>query len=164
MLGGSTLNPNWVQVERHLMEKFAYGGHRHVRCFNLAYSAHTSRDSWLKYKQLQNVQFDAVILYQGVNEVRANNIAPEFFKDDYSHYSWYELVNTFAGYHNQSSFSLGYTLHMILLQAKQMVFKDMYLPTHQPPESHLAHGADVKTAKSYRTNLNAMLSLAEQKK
>ena len=57
----------------------------------MSQGAHTTLDSYLKHKALHNKTFDVVVIYHGINEVRANNSPPEIFKPDYSHYAWYEL-------------------------------------------------------------------------
>ena len=101
LLGGSVLNSGWGSVEKALHDQLTAIGQRKIRIFNLAVPAHTSRDSWLKYGALKKARFDLVIFYHGINETRANNAPPEIFREDYAHYSWYEIANALASYHRR---------------------------------------------------------------
>src|SRR5215471_18848261 len=92
LLGGSVLNPNFGNIARVLEERIAYETKKPVRIYNLAKSAHSSADSYYKYRHLMDKHFDLVIFYHGINEVRANNVPPSVFKPDYSHYSWYKQI------------------------------------------------------------------------
>jgi hypothetical protein len=90
-------------VEQSLLEQLAFTGHRNVRVFNLSMPALTSRDGWLQYA------------------ARANNAPPEIFREDYSHYSWYEIVNMLSAYHHRAHFALPYTVRYLGLRARQMM-------------------------------------------
>lgn len=163
LLGGSTLHKNWGQVEQDLLEQLAYNGYRNVRIFNLAEPAHTSRDSWLKYAALGAARFELVIIYDGINEVRANNAPPEIFREDYSHYSWYKIVNTLAPYHRTTSFALPYTLHYLAIRMQSALTKDRYVPTHSPRKDWVHYGRDPRSAVSFKHNLGAILDLATRR-
>jgi hypothetical protein len=73
-LGGSTLHRDFGQVDQVLLEELAYKGRRNIRIFNLAMSAHTSRDSWIKYAALGAAALNWCSFYHGINETRANNV------------------------------------------------------------------------------------------
>jgi hypothetical protein len=104
-----------------------------------------------------------VVLYQGINEVRSNNIDSETFKTDYSHFSWYERINTLSEHHNNSRWALAYTAEIFVIQLKQSLFPSSYLPTHRPPPTLSAFGSDIKSAAAFEHNLRSMLKLAQQK-
>lgn len=106
LLGGSVLSREWGQIEQCLSEQLAFNTKRKVRIFNLSKPAHTSRDNRLKYSALGAARFEMVVLYHGINEVRANNVPPELFREDYTHFYWYKIVNTLASYHEKTSFAL----------------------------------------------------------
>jgi hypothetical protein len=163
LLGGSVLNKDWGSVEEALREQLAYNGHRNVRIFNLATPAHTSRDSWLKYAALGEARFELVIFYHGINEVRANNAPPEIFREDYAHYSWYEIVNSLASYHGTTSFALPHTLHYLAIRIRQTLTKDRYVPTHIPRKDWVQYGQDPRSAVSFKHNLGAILDLAARR-
>lgn len=51
-----------------------------------ALRTHTTRASVIKYDYLfSNYQFDYVLIYHGINDLWANNVPPERFRQDYSH-------------------------------------------------------------------------------
>ncbi len=162
-LGGSVLHKDWGQVEQSLREQLAYNGHRNVRIFNLAAPARTSRDSWLQYAALGEARFELVLFYHGINEARANNAPPEIFREDYSHYSWYEIVNTLASYHGTTSFALPYTLHFLATGTRYVLAKDRYVPTGRPRADWVQYGRDPRSTVSFKHNLGAVLDLASQR-
>jgi hypothetical protein len=160
-LGGSVLNPSWGQVAQSLREELAYKGHRNVRVFNLAMASQTSRDSWLKYAALDEARFDLVVVYDGINDTSANNAPPEIFREDYSHFVWYEIINTLSSYHGQTSFALSYTLHYLAIKIRHTLAKDRYVLPDSPPRKDWVHyGRDPRSAVSFKRNLGAILDLA----
>ncbi len=84
-LGGSVL----LQVEERLEQRLRKELGANVRCFHLSTTAHTSRDSWLKYRLLADQRFDLVLVCHGINDVRMNYWPADQFRDDYSHCPWY---------------------------------------------------------------------------
>jgi len=162
-LGASTLHKNWGEVEQNLLEQLAYNGHRNVRIFNLAKQAHTSRDSWLKYAALGDARFALVVFYDGINEARANNAPPEIFREDYSHYSWYKIVNTLAPYHGTTSFALPYTLRYLAIGMQYALTKYRDVPTHDPRKEWVRYGRVPRSAVSFKHNLGAILDLASRR-
>jgi hypothetical protein len=160
LLGGSTLHPDWGPVAAALVEQLAFSGRRDVRIFNLTYPAHTSRDSWLKYAAIGQARFDLVLVYDGINDTRANNAPPEIFREDYEHYSWYEMVNMLARYHGTASFALPYTLHYLALSARQALRKGRYVPTADPRPQWVQYGRDPRSVVSFERNLERIVELA----
>ena len=163
LLGGSVLNRSWGPVEEDLRQQLAYNGHRNVRIFNLAMSAHTSRDSWLKYTALGEARFELVLFYHGINEARANNAPPKIFREDYAHYSWYGIVNSLASYHGTTFFALPYTLHYVAIRMQYALTKDRYVPPHSPRKDWVHYGRDPRSAVSFKNNLGAILDLATRR-
>jgi hypothetical protein len=90
LLGGSVLEQTAPALERALGQKLA----GHVRVFNLAKAAHTSRDSYFKQQRLAGQCFDLVIFYDGINDARMNCCPDDVFRDDYRHFSWYDSLET----------------------------------------------------------------------
>jgi predicted house-cleaning NTP pyrophosphatase (Maf/HAM1 superfamily) len=58
MLGGSTIESGWGDIEAQLSERLPREFGRPVRIFNLATISHTSRDSLLKYSRVAHKPFD----------------------------------------------------------------------------------------------------------
>jgi hypothetical protein len=135
-------------------------GRRDVRVFNLADAGHTSRDSWLKYVAVGEARFDLVVFYHGINETRANNVPPELFRDDYSHYAWYAMVNSLSRYHGSARLSLPLTGQFVRMLARP---NDGYVPMHEPREEALQYGADIRSARAFGQNLSSIIDLAHQR-
>jgi hypothetical protein len=163
LLGGSVLHKSWGSVETELREQLASLGHRDVRIFNLAMPAHTSRDSLLKYAALGDDRFDLVIFYHGINEARVNNAPPDLFREDYGHYSWYEVVNTLAPYHGSAYFALPYTLRYLAIAARSYLTKNRFISTYEVRKEWARYGKDPRSAASFSRNVNAILELASQR-
>lgn len=163
LLGGSVLEPRWGTVEKEIREQLANFGLRNVRIFNLARASHTSRDSWLKYRALDEARFDLVIFYHGINETRANNVPPELFQIDYGHYSWYEIVNSLAWYHKTSSLSLPYTFRYITLRLKQLIFEARYVPRDSPRPDWVEYGSTYRSRQSFERHVDRILELAARR-
>jgi hypothetical protein len=163
-LGGSTLDEHWGEVDRALGERLAFQGHRNVRIFNLAVPAHTSRDSRLKYEALGRVRFDLVVIYDGFNDIRTNNVPPGLYRQDYGHYAWYETVNALAPYHRRSTrFALPYTLRFLAIGFRRALTKDRYVPTEEPRPDWVRYGENARSAAPFEDNLTAILDLAARR-
>ena len=163
LLGGSVLHKDYAPVAQDLREQLTIRGYRNVRVYNLAVPAHTSRDSWLKYAALGEARFELVVFYHGINDAKANTVPPELFREDYMHYTWYEIVNTLASYHGRTSFALPYTFHRLALGMRHAVRKGRYLPPHRPRADWVQYGKDIRSAGAFRRNLSAILDLANQR-
>ena len=160
LLGGSTISPHWGNVQAELREQLAFAGLPNIRIFNLGAPGLTSRDSRLEYEALGPERFDLVIVYDGINETRANNVAPELFRDDYGHYGWYESVNALAGHHGQARWALPYTLEYLGVALRQRVFPSRYIPRNRPSPEVVEYGSTVRSAAPFEANLRAILTRA----
>lgn len=163
LLGGSVLHKNWGTVEKELGAQLASSGYKNVRIYNLAMPGHTSRDSWLKYSTLGQSRFDLVVYYHGINDSRANNAPPEIFRKDYSHYIWYEMVNTMARHHGSALFALPYTLQYLAVSTRQTLTKDRYIPFSNIREEWVQYGGAIRSAESFRQNLSDILNVASSR-
>lgn len=164
LLGGSTINNDYSAIQALLLEHLTRMTHRRVRVFNLGMPAHTSRDSWLKYRALAGLGFDVVVLYDGFNEVRANNVPPALFRDDYSHYAWYELVNDVLDHHRLRPLATRYTLLHLWREFAQRRAAAAGRP-HKVPANDLGsvwteYGGVIRTPGPFRHNVEATLDLA----
>jgi len=141
LLGASVLEQVANELETRLHERL--GGN--VRVFNLARSAHTSRDSFLKYKQLTSQQFDVVVMYHGINDTRMNCCPQSEFKDDYTHCYWYRGMKrrVAAG----------------RLSLAGLIQDDMQslIPLGEPEPESLDLGRTIKTGPAFRANLEGVV-------
>ena len=142
--GGSALTQQWSSVEPLLREQLATAAKRPVTIYNLAAEAHTTRDSLIKYRHLDGQHFDLILLYHGINEVRANNCPPDMFRSDYDHYSWYRLINTFEQHQATRRLIFPYTFYYVWTAASQKIGWSSDLPTGTPPPEWLHFAADIK--------------------
>jgi hypothetical protein len=152
LLGGSVFEPAWGSVEKYLEQRLREALGNRFRLFNLAKSAHTSRDSRLKYSHLDDRQFDLVIVYDGINDVRMNNIASEHFRDDYTHCSWYK------SFERRVKAGVAWLPLDDLAQRADTLAQSISLG---PPDAeNLNLGCDLKTPGPFRRNQEEVLKLA----
>ncbi len=163
MLGGSVLNPEFGSIGEVLEQRLSNSLGKTVKLFNLAEMAHTSLDSYYKYKLLEDYKFDLVILYHGINELRANNCPPELFKLDYSHYGWYAELNTLSTDTFNNLLTLPIAFKLIYAQylhssGRKEVFDPSYIK-----DEWLKFGFTIKTAEAFAINYKKIIDLAESK-
>jgi len=120
LLGGSVVSHNFGRIDDYLAAGLMENKPS-VRIWNAAEPAHTSRDSWEKYSRLQDKQFDLVIVYDGINDSRFNNIEPGQFNADYSHVSWYLEINAFDNHPEIGYVVLPFVLDKMLIALKKAV-------------------------------------------
>lgn len=161
LLGGSVLHNDYAPVAQDLREQLTYQGYRNVRVYNLAGIAHSSRDSRIKYAAVAGAAFELVVFYHGINDARANSAPPDVFREDYSHYQWYETVNTLAPYHRRARLALPYTMRRIALAFRQSAGNARYVPTGRPRPEWVSYGKDIRSAAAFKGNLTAILDLAK---
>lgn len=164
MLGGSVLNTDYGDIEHGLRERLARATRACVRIYNLSAPAHTSLDSYYKYRHLTSRSFDLVVVYHGINEVRTNNCPASVFRKDYLHFAWYKLINDFERKAGKRWLTLPYTVEFVALKVAGRLGWSSFLPVHEPDPQSLDHGCEVKTVESLRENLAGILRITERKK
>ena len=164
-LGGSVLydSGTWAKAIPLLQEKLKDKTALPVRIHNVARPSHSSRDSLFKYRFLKDKHFDLVVIYDSINEVRANNCPPDMFKNDYSHYSWYAKLNFFENYHFFKLFTLPYTVYSLNLDILEKMGRIHFVPTDIPNEEWVKYGNSIKSAAAFEQNLDGILSAAKQR-
>lgn len=164
MLGGSVLNRDWSSVEEMLEKKLASKTTKEINIYNVAEKAHTSLDSYYKYKYLKDAHFDLVLFYHGINETRANNCPPSVFRQDYSHYSWYRIINSYEKQRPLISFfSFPFTLNYAFMVLGEKMGLNDVVPMHEPKQEWLRFGASVKSKDSFERNIKRIIDLAESR-
>lgn len=142
LLGASVMEQIVPALESRLHEEF---GDR-MRVYNLAKSAHTTRDSVLKYRLLDPQEFDLVIVYHGINDVRMNYCPREYFREDYTHIAWYRGI--------QRHVKAG---TLIVKDVVREQFERVWaLGKPDPEEWH--YGAEIKTRQPFHNNLEEIIS------
>ena len=118
LLGGSVVSHDFGRIDDYLAAGLT-DSKGPVRIWNAAEPAHTSRDSWEKYSRLEDKHFDLVIVYDGINDSRFNNIEPGQFRPDYSHVSWYREINAYRNHPEIAYFALPFTLERMLINLEK---------------------------------------------
>ena len=168
ILGGSTLNAGLCDVDVRLQRGLSDLLSRKVQVFNLAMPAQGSLDSYYKYWLLRDRPFDLVVLYNGINELRANAVPDDVWQDDYSHYAWYADVNFYFRHEALAryGFILPYYLHHKLVYLDKVLHKDHRVPynsAHIRPD-WMHFGSTIRSAKPFRANLERTIALAQRKR
>jgi hypothetical protein len=166
LLGGSVLydSGKWSGANALLQEKLKDKTKLPIRIHNVARPGHSSRDSVFKYRFLKDKHFDLIIIYDSINEVRANNCPPQMFKDDYSHYSWYAKLNFFAHYPFFKFFTLPYTVYSLNIDIRQKMGLIHFVPTDIPNEEWVKYGNAIKSAGPFEKNLEEILVTSQLRK
>lgn len=163
ILGGSVVTSSFGPIDNLLQQQLAERTGRPVRVFNCANLALNSLDSRWKYEQLKHQEFDLVMVYESINEARLNNCPREFFRDDYQHSSWYRRVAALNRHRELPWFALPYSLEYLAIGTLDHPAFGWYLPRHTPANTAWPreYGRDVKTAATYRRNLEQIVELAK---
>jgi hypothetical protein len=135
-------------VEQELTSRLRKELGDRFRIFNLSFPAHTSRDSVLKYSRLAEEQFELVVVYDGFNDVRLNCVPRDQFRDDYTHVAWYRAL--------QQQLETGST--RFPFEVAREMFKTM--PLGAIDAALIDEGADIKTERPFRQNIEAIVALA----
>src|SRR5678816_2039441 len=120
------------------------------------------RDSY-KYRQLAPAGVELVMVYHGLNELRANNVPPGSFRDDYSHYAWYELVGDVVDRNALYPFATPYSVRFVFRRLLARLGMRDYVPVERPRPEWMAHGREVRTREPFRRNLEAIVALARSR-
>ena len=165
LLGASVLDSNHGDVPERLNEHLAAQGAKGIRVDNFSRASHTTRDSRFKYLQLcRDYPFDVVMIYHGINDVRANNCSEEVFQEDYSHYAWYEELNVADRHLQTARFTvLPYMLDFLYHRIRQRLIPRKYIPIGEPEAEWLEQGSQIKTAPTFRENIQCIVDAARKR-
>ena len=164
LLGGSVLHNDWTTIEKTFHESLFLKTRANLRIHNAAQVAHTTLDSATKYDLLKDKNFDLVIIYHGINDIRTDNCPPNMFQKDYSHYSYYKTISQIRSLNpiTQISF-LPITVVFLFSQCMEKTGITQYVPKHVPRQSWLEFGALHKSSQTFASNLQTILSTAEKR-
>jgi hypothetical protein len=150
LLGASTLEHGWGDIEQRLLAALKRECGPHVRIFNLAVIAQTSRDSALKFSRIADKHFDVVLIYDGINDCRMNNCEEQLFQEDYTHC---------ARYHG---FVLRQRAGSISLRGGSLLLNNDDIGLGSPRPELTKFGGQLKTPAAFRQNLSLILEPALQ--
>ncbi len=163
LLGGSVIAPEFAQIDENLGRRLERDIGRPVKIYNLAQAGHSSRDSLNKYLRLAQKRFDLVLFYHAINESRMNNSPPDMFRDDYTHASWYARIAALQKHPEAPAITLPYALHFFWIKLGEKTGLTAYLPKHKPPDSWLDYGANIRSERAFRANVNRLIEEANKR-
>jgi len=168
VLAASALNPGWSDFEVRLRDQLSTMLGREVQVFNSSMPARTSLDSYYKYWFLRKKHFDLVILYNSINELRANNVPDALWRDDYSHYAWYDEANFYFRHYNLARYGTilpFYLKHLAVVLDRKVLHRGQKVPynAERTRPDWWRFGDTVKSEKSFRHNLEGTIALARAK-
>jgi hypothetical protein len=163
VLGPSVLHPRYG-VFNPVFEAALRARHPDVSVINLSVAGHSMRDSLNKYRQLGDRRFDLVVVYDSINELRANNVPPALFRDDYSHIDWYWEVNPIAEHPRLARWlTLPFGLRRAWLLALEARHWREPVPRVHPDPHWLAYGGEIRSAAPLRAQLLEILRIARER-
>lgn len=163
LLGGSVLTPMFGSIPRELRRAFEERPGGPVRIHRLAQTAHGTRDSYLKYRSLPRARFDLVLVYHGINDVRANNCPPEVYRSDYSHYAWYRDANALTRIAPGGHLTLPFSFGLVSGRIRSAAAPNTMVTRSTLPSTWLPYGATVKTVDAFRANLASIARIAHRR-
>ena len=163
ILGGSTISEPFGPIGKELGDGLAKRLGRPVRVYNLAFPAHNSRDSLLKHRRLANQHFDLVVLYDGINDARMNNVPPGKFEEDYSHCSWYKHLNLLDRRPLVCKAALPFTLVYTADRVAEQLGLTSYLPRMNPRPDLVEFGKEVRTRGPFNKHYEEMVQASKKK-
>jgi hypothetical protein len=163
LLGGSVLDA----VCNHVLKPM---NNPNINFYNLSAPGHASLDSLYKLRYVLNrgYRFDYVVFYHAINEVRANNVPPDMFREGYEHYGFYLLTNKVFDGKTALSFFVKNTrigFYIYKMWVDTVLAKDLLppeLPRFGEKTGWLAFGGDVKSEKEFRKNLLQIIDTAKR--
>jgi hypothetical protein len=164
LLGGSVLYGLWKHTGEEFTERLAAATGRPVRIVNHAKSGHTTRDSVLKYRMLEDRRFDLVIFYHGINDTRLNEVPEGMFLDDYTHFVWYEQISLLDEMRPWNAISvIPFSVAYTWLDWSERWFFARFFPRfgHNPPAT--ARDGEIRTEATFRANLDEVLETAGER-
>ncbi len=135
---------------------------------NLAQPGHNSLDSRIKHKFLSEKLFDAVFVYHGINDTRANNIHEDQFNVDYRHIEFYDdlfIVNRHPEIRFFTlPFMIDWTVHSVQKKKKFYIPKEMFPGLlNGEPEEYVLAGDHTRSVNSFKNNLLAINKMAKKR-
>jgi hypothetical protein len=143
---------------------------REVEVYTAGQIAQTSLDSLLKYRYwYAGYEFDAVVFYQAINDLRANNCPPEYYRPRYEHLAYYHQV--LAPLRALQRPLLGRSRLFVFLTRRATILADRIdeytfrrrIPSHAPRPEWLQYGRRLSGFEDYVRNVREIARLARER-
>jgi hypothetical protein len=143
-----------------------------ARVISTGVPAHMSWDSVWKYRYwYEGYDFDLVLYYHGINDVRANCYPRSVFRDDYSQMPYYaQFAPAFAWTEAHPILSRCFTATLIVkLACKARVLRAATFQRQAPynapaDDAWLVEAAEIKTTQAFEANLESVVVLARSRR
>jgi hypothetical protein len=163
VLGASTVHRAWGSFPKKLDAALRARGRPH-RVYNLAAPGHTSRDSLLKYRLTARHRFDLLFVYQGINELRADDVPPERFRSDFSHMDWYREIGAIVERRRLARiFTLPFTARRAWLVFSRELGLREAVDLERLHSGWARYGAEQRSVAAMRANLAEILATARER-
>lgn len=156
ILSSSALTDGWGFFAKHLKESLKDFGNWEV--YNAAGVGYSSLDNLNTFKALNDLEFDYIFFYNGINDVRLNNCPPQIFKKDYSHIRWNNEINCILRHKEINYTILPFFIDFSFQKAKQKLFKQRFIPENYHNRIEwLNYGSNFKSIETFKENLTAII-------
>ena len=169
IMGGSVLDPDpnyrWTDFNTFLREYLEAKSDARFQIYNTARTAMNSLDSRNKVEFLDPAkQFDAILWYHNINDIRANNVPKNLFKRDYSHILWYDKIRALKQNYPFIRLSIiPYYVRLAWIKVKEKLGVQKYVPDYWSMLADwVPYGADHKTTDAFRENLEVVIARARR--
>ena len=157
VLSSSALTGEWGDFAKHF-EEYLNTKDQNWQVFNAAGVGFSSQDNLNTLKLLADLDFDHIIFYNGINDVRLNNCPPDLFDSNYRHISWSNETYTILKHAEMNIFTLPFFLdyHFQLLKAKYCS-SCFIAKNYHDQEAWQAYGNNFKSLKTFSNNTAAII-------
>lgn len=158
VLSSSALTPEWGNFAKHF-EEYLNNKKTTWQVYNAAGVGFSSRDNLNTLKLLEDLHFDQVIFYNGINDVRLNNCPPELFDDQYRHISWSNETYTILKHNEMDIFTLPFFLDYQYQLLKAKYCSDCFIAkNYHEQEAWQDYGDNFQSLASFRKNVEAVIA------
>jgi len=165
ILSCSVLHKDWADIVEEMNKCLQLPrGFNRIRIYNASGVGHGSRDNMIKYDLLSDKKFDLIIYYDAINDSRLNNCPDYVFKNNYSHYLWYDEINHIISHPEMDFTVIPFFYDWMKIRLKALFVREAYIPQHfsMRPE-WLVYGSNLKSVMSYEANVKEIVAKAQVK-
>ena len=169
ILSCSTLHKEWAGDFETIMEKnLGHSdsiGHQPYAVFNASGIGFSSADNLNCYRLLDDLNFDVVVNYGGINDSRFNNCPAEVFKEDYSHIAWNNEINCVLRHSEMNAVLTPFFVDYSFERIRQLVCKQNFILAHYSfAKDWWNFGNELKSLPCFKRNTATIAADCKQKK
>ena len=104
-----------------------------------------------------------MVVYHGINEVRADNCPDGVFREDYGHYAWYGFLNTLVAHDELRWTATPFTLHHAARGLVARLRGTPTIPAEDPRPDWVRRDGPIRTRGPFRRHLEEIVALGEER-